>query len=85
MIEPMIDALTTSCRPCAEREQGDDQLRRVAEGDVEQAADARARAGASSSVARPISAAVGMIAERRGDEDRGRDRVARARARSRAG
>ena len=31
-------------QPASEREQGDDQLRRVAEGDVEQAADAGARA-----------------------------------------
>ena len=44
MIEPMIEALTTSCRPWLEGEEGDDQLRRVAEGDVEQAADPRARA-----------------------------------------
>ena len=44
MIEPTIEALTTSCRPCVEREEGDDQLRRVAEGDVEQAADAGTRA-----------------------------------------
>ena len=44
MIEPTIEALTTSCRPLLEREQGDDQLGRVAERDVEQAADARARA-----------------------------------------
>ena len=39
MIEPMIEALTTSCRPGLEREQRDDQLRRVAEGDVQQPAD----------------------------------------------
>ena len=40
-IEPMIEAFTTSCRPSLEREQRDDQLRRVAERDVQQAADAR--------------------------------------------
>ena len=56
----MIEALTTSCSPCAEGEQGDDQLRRVAEGDVEQAADPGPDRAASSSVARPISAAVGI-------------------------
>ena len=40
-MEPTIEALTTSCRPFVEREQGDDQLRRVAERDVQQPADAR--------------------------------------------
>ena len=60
MIEPTIEALTTSCSPAPEREEGDDELGRVAEGDVEQAADPGPERTASSSVARPMSAAVGM-------------------------
>ena len=39
MIDPIRVALTSSWRPSAEREQGDDQLRRVAEGDVQETAD----------------------------------------------
>ena len=45
----------------AEREQGDDQLGRVAEGHVEQAADPGPDRSASSSMASPIRAAVGTM------------------------
>ena len=45
MIEPTIEAFTTSWRPSLQREEGDDQLGRVAERHVQQAADARARSG----------------------------------------
>ena len=44
-IEPMIDALTTSWRPGMQGEERDDELRRVAERDVQEAADARVRRG----------------------------------------
>ena len=55
----MIDAFTTSCRPFVEREQRDDQLRRVAERHVQQAADARPGAVRELLGRAPISAAVG--------------------------
>ena len=42
-IEPTSDALTTSCRPSRSAKKAMIELGRVAERDVEQAADARAR------------------------------------------
>ena len=59
MIEPVICALTTPGLP-AQHEKGEDQLGRVAERDVEQAADGRPGAAASCSVARRIHSANGI-------------------------
>ena len=42
MIDPVSEAFTTGYRPLPQRHDGDDQLRRVAEGGVQQAADALA-------------------------------------------
>ena len=71
-IEPTSDALTTSCSPSSSAKKRDDQLGRVAERDVEQAADPGPERVASSSVARPISAAVGITAGGGGEEDQRR-------------
>ena len=61
MIEPTIDAFTTSWRPSLEREEGDDQLGRVAERDVQEAADAGAGlARRAARSPRPSAAAVGI-------------------------
>ena len=60
MIEPMIEALTTSCRPWPRANRAmisSGALPNV----VQQPADAGSHRAASSSVARPSSAAVGMI------------------------
>jgi hypothetical protein len=51
-----------------DREDGDDQLGRVAEARVQEAADARAVCSATCSVASPISHASGMSADRRDHE-----------------
>ena len=56
----------------AEREEGDDQLRRVAEGDVEQAADPRPRARRQLLGRAPHQRRRGDDPQRRGGEDDGR-------------
>ena len=56
-------------QPLAEGEEGDDQLRRVAEGDVEEAADPRPRAGRQLLGRPPHQRRGGDDPERRGGED----------------
>ena len=69
-IDPISVAFTTSWRPSAEREQGDDQLRGVAEGDVQQAADPGTGARGQLLGRAAHQRRGGDDAERRGDEDR---------------
>ncbi len=84
MIEPMIDALTTSCRPWPSAKRA-----MISSGALPKVTLSRPpmpgpERAASSSVARPISAAVGTDPERRGEEDeagRGAGEVQRHRQR----
>ena len=72
-------------QPLVQREQGDDDLGRVAEGDVEEAADARARS-ASRAARSPAPSAPRSGSPRARSRRRSRSRRrARARARSRSG
>ena len=71
--------------PLAEREEGDDQLRRVAEGDVEQAADAGARSRGQLLGGAAHQRRGGDDPQRRGGEDHRRPRHRRGRAPPRSG